>query len=58
MDFRQLGMVVVMGDVRAHHLGSLAGARGQGVPGILVEEILRRCKLYAVSQSEIATGPA
>ena len=34
-------------------LGSLAGARGQGVPntqGILVEEVLGRCELYAVTE--------
>lgn len=51
-------MVVVLGDFNAH-LGSLSGAQGQGDPntqGMLVEEILKRCELYIVSQSEIVIG--
>ena len=54
-----MGAVVVMGDFNAH-LGALAGAQGQGDPntqGVLLEEILKRCELYAVSQSEITSGP-
>ena len=59
LESKVLGSVVVMGDFNAH-LGILAGVRGQGGPniqGVLVEGGMRRCGLYAASQSEGTSGP-
>lgn len=52
LESKQVGMLAVLRDFNAQ-LGSLAAAQGQGDPntqGILVEEILKRCELYVVSQ--------
>ena len=59
LESKQVGMVVVLGNFNAH-LQSLASAQDQGDPntqGIFVEKILKRCKLYMASQSEIVLGP-
>ena len=59
LESKVLDSVVVMGDFNAH-LGILAGVRGQGGPnmqGVLLEGVMRRCGLYAASQSEETSGP-
>ena len=59
LESKVLGSVAVMGDFNAH-LGILAGVRGQGGPniqGVLLEGVMRRCGLYAASQSEGTSGP-
>ena len=56
---QQLGPIVITGDFNAH-LGTLDGVRGQGSPnqqGILLHQLLVRCKLYAVSLSSLFEGP-
>lgn len=60
LESKLLGSVVVMGDFNAH-LGSPGGVHscnaGSNVQGVLLDEMMRRCDLYAVSDSEIVTGP-
>ena len=54
-----LGSVIVLGDFNAH-LGRLGGIRGRGetnVQGVLVNDMLARCHLNAVSLGCAATGP-
>ena len=58
-DQQQQGPVIVMGDFNAH-LGTLGGCRGVGDPnqqGMLLQQLITRCNLYAVSLSSLATGP-
>ena len=58
LESKVLGSVVVMGDFNAH-LEMLAGVRGQGGPnmqGVLLEGVMRKCGLYAASQSEGTSG--
>ena len=54
----QIGSVVVLGDFNAH-LGVLGGCRGIGEAnqqGVLLEDLLRRCDLNAVSLGCLASG--
>ena len=53
-----LGRVMVVGDFNAH-LGVLGGEKGRGKPnlqGVLLSEVMDRCRLSAVSLGSIATG--
>ena len=55
-DSQLLGSVVVLGDFNAH----LGGARRnavQNLQGFLLQEVLERCDLSAVSQGALASGP-
>ena len=53
----QLGPVIAAGDFNAH-LGSVWGLRAPNVQGVLLGELLDRCKLHATSISETASGPS
>ena len=55
-----MGPVIVTGDFNAH-LGSMWGPRAGGNPnlqGVLLGDLLNRCKLHAVSLSESVSGPS
>ena len=55
-----MGPVIVAGDFNAH-LGSMWGPRAGGNPnlqGVLLGDLLNRCKLHAVSLSESVSGPS
>ena len=57
---QQVGQVLIAGDFNAH-LGTLGGPRGEGEPnlhGLLVKELVDRCSLYVISQSERSEGPS
>ena len=59
MQSQQWGAVIVAGDFNAH-LGPMWGPRAHKSPnvqGVLLGEVLDRCKLHAVSLGEAALGP-
>ena len=55
-DSQLLGSVVVLGDFNAH-LGEVRCNAVQNLQGLLLQEVLERCALSAVSQGALASGP-
>ena len=55
-DSQLLGSVVVLGDFNAHLGGARRNAM-QNLQGFLLQEVLERCDLSAVSQGALASGP-
>ena len=58
-ELEQAGPVIIAGDFNAH-LGPKWGARAhrsQNVQGVLLGEVLDRCKLHATSLGETVSGP-
>ena len=49
------GPVMVLGDFNAHLGGEIVGE--QNLQGVLLQEVLERCSLSAVSQGAMASGP-
>ena len=59
LESKTLGLMIVMGDFNAHlcpPVGVNSCNTGPNVQGVPLDELMRRCDLYAVSQSEIVTG--
>ena len=58
-DSTNLGPVVVAGDFNAHlsHLWGPRGSTTANTQGVLLGELLGRCKLHATSLSNSASGP-
>ena len=59
-EYSQDGPCIIAGDLNAH-LGSTEGVREGGIPnarGLLWKEVLRRTDAFAVSLSDITTGPS
>ena len=60
LESKALGPVIMMGDFNAYLWPPWdfnSCNTGPNVQGVLLDELMRRCKLYTVSQSEIVTGP-
>ena len=58
-DAALVGAVAVLGDFNAHQ-GSCGGSRGVGelnIQGVLLQELMDRCRLSAVSLGSVAKGP-
>ena len=51
-----LGPVIVLGDFNAH-LGGYVGAGEPNVQGVLLQEVVERLQLSAVSPESLASGP-
>ena len=58
-EYKRLGPVLILGDFNAH-LGILAGPHGRGESnqqGLLLKDLINRCCLHVLSQSERSSGP-
>ena len=56
-DAQQIGSVCVLGDFNAH-VGGVRCASEQNLQGVLLQEVLERCDLSAVSMGALASGPS
>lgn len=58
-DAQQIGSVCVLSDFNAHlHVGGVRCASEQNLQGVLLQEVLERCDLSAVSMGALASGPS